>query len=152
MAEVTALVLAEEKFNAGEVEVALKLANLAKNLSNSPNVDKYRAAYKVHLLPLQRRLTSLKKLILLCLASRTPMIHLLIPLTRSLTGIANLLSCCILMWTPHARHLVLFNMSPRRGRSWLMHQEEACACFLLLNVPKLLFSFARRRKSSSSCC
>ena len=49
MIEIATLVLAEEKFDFGEVEVALKLANLAKNISNCPNLDKYRAAYKVHL-------------------------------------------------------------------------------------------------------
>ena len=62
MAEVTALVLAEEKFEAGEVEEALKLANLAKNLSNSPNVDKYRAAYKVHLASITKKTNNLEEI------------------------------------------------------------------------------------------
>ncbi|GMY38467.1 hypothetical protein FCV25MIE_33711 [Fagus crenata] len=49
MAAINTLDIAEEKFGAGKVKEALKLANLVKNLSNCPNVDKYRAAYKVHL-------------------------------------------------------------------------------------------------------
>ena len=65
--EITPLGIAKENFDNGKVEVALKLANLAKNLSNCPNVDKYYAAYK---LPLRRGLIVLTKLILMCLVSR----------------------------------------------------------------------------------
>ena len=62
MIEITTLVLAEEKFDFGEVEVALKLANLAKNISNCPNLDKYRAAYKVHLASITKKTNNLEEI------------------------------------------------------------------------------------------
>ena len=74
MTGITLLGLAEGKFDASKVEVALKLANLAKNLSNYTNVDKYCAAYKFHLASITKKTKKIDKIdiVMLVLKNNDP--------------------------------------------------------------------------------